>query len=162
MQIGNIFGGQPDPGKISKRTEAVEAMAGRAKAAAAAVAGPGGGKPALGEILAKYDVTHISPSDFSDMIQKLYKAGSISESDYQELAGIRVDLEAAGVKSDEQINLREFYAGKIQQLQREAAGGQDDGTSQQQLATATRRRDWVEKFALVQANPASAGIDAVA
>jgi hypothetical protein len=162
MQISNILGGHPDPTKVSKRGEPLEAAGARAlQAAEASASGAAAGKTTLREILAKYDVTHISPGEFSEMVQKLYKAGTISEGEYQELSGIRSDLESAGIRPDEQINLREFYASKLQQLQREATAP-GDGTTQQQLAPVARRRDWIEKFALMQANPAATGVDAVA
>jgi len=57
---------------------------------------------ALREILSQYDVRDISPRTFSEMLQRLHRAGVLADSEYQDLSLIRMDLEREGVSPDEQ------------------------------------------------------------
>ncbi len=68
---------------------------------------------AFREILSDYDVTEMTPNEFSEMVSKMYDEGIISEEQYQQLSQIRVELEKAGVDSSESINLLEFYLNKL-------------------------------------------------
>jgi hypothetical protein len=162
MQISNIAAGYSDPATIGKRAEQLEGLATRVmKSVDSHVKSALGGKSAAAAILSDYDVTRISPNEFSEMIQKLYQAGAITESDYQSLSGIRADLETAGVQGDDSVNLIDFYTRKVNELQQKAESGEEQ-EDRQLLAAATGRLDWVQKFALIQANPSSVGLDAVA
>jgi len=160
MQIANITAGYPDPTTVGKRGEAIEALAGRAlKAAEGRTPSTAGGSSAAAAILARYDVTRISPTEFSEMVQKLRQAGAISDSEFQELAAIRLDLESAGVKPDESVNLMDFYARKVKELQGKIENA-NDPAARQQLGPVLRRLDWVQKFATIQSNPGALGLDA--
>jgi hypothetical protein len=114
------------------------------------------------EIIRKYDITSISPDDFSQMLQKLYKAGALSEKDYQELSAVRADLEKQGVEPDERINLLELYSDKVSKAQKQLGTTLDEVARQRQIGPDMRRLDWLQKFAMIQANPDAVGLDVAA
>ena len=115
-----------------------------------------------GEILARYDVTDITPREFSEMVQKLYETGTISETELQQLAVIRQDMDLEDLDPDESIDLMEFYVKKIEKAQRQFEDLDGPPQPHQQLTPLLRRLDWIEKFALVQSAPDAIGLDAVA
>jgi acyl-CoA reductase-like NAD-dependent aldehyde dehydrogenase len=163
MQISNVLAGYSDPATMAKQGEAGEAAGARGLKAAEGHASPATGKAkAMAEILSRYDVTDISPAEFSRMIQRLFEAGTLSEQELQQLAAIRMDLDLDGVEVDESIDLLDFYAQKIEKLQRRLSDADTPGAGNQQLAPLLHRLDWLEKFALIQSTPDSIGLDAVA
>jgi hypothetical protein len=115
----------------------------------------------MNDILRKYDVTNITPEDFSKMIAKLHDANAISDQEFQELSTIRADLESQSVASDQSVNLVQLYADQLKKLQQQL-GDKPDAASQQKLAPAMHKLDWLQKFALLHANPDAAGIDLAA
>jgi len=163
MQISNVVAGHSDPATLAKQAETVGAVGGRPpKTAEIHAASATARTTAMAEILSRYDVTDISPAEFSKMIQRLFEAGTLSEQEVQQLAAIRMDLDVEGVKADESIDLLDFYAQKIQKLQRRLSDADTPGAGNQQLAPLLHRLDWLEKFALIQSTPDSIGLDAVA
>ncbi len=104
-------------------------------------------------ILEEYDVTDITPSEFSEMIQRLHDSGAISQAEFEQMAAIRVDLDAAGIDSDESVNLPEFCSKQLQESQRK---GDPDATA------LMARLDWMEKFALIQGDSDALGLDTFA
>ena len=162
MQISNVLAGWADPAAVAKRNDPFEAAGSRtAKTADAGTAATPGNRAALGQILGKYDVRRITPTEFAEMIQKLYQAGAITEGEFQELAAIRLDLEAANLKPNEPLNLMEFYAQKIKDAQRQSDSA-DTPSARPQLKPLLRRLEWIEKFSVIQSNPGAAGVDAIA
>ena len=105
----------------------------------------------------EYDITNITPESYLQMIQKLYKAGALSEKDYQELSAVRGDLEKAGIDPGESVNLLEFCSDKLKQDQKSRE------TPRTRPANSTRSgrapADWMQKFAMIQANPEAVGLD---
>ncbi len=163
MQISNVLPGYSDPAALGKRGEATESVGGRIAAAVDNALSPANKPQAeLADILSKYDVTDISPMEFTEMIQKLFEAGAISETELQQLAAVRHDLETEGVDPDESIDLLEFYVEKIEKLQRRRDDSDGLPGSHQQLGPMLRRLDWIEKFALIQSAPDAIGLDALA
>lgn len=132
----------------------------------AATAASTGVTSLLREIAADYDVTNISPREFSEMIGKLYEAGALSDQQYQDLSQVRADLDLQGVDPDETLNLVEFYLDKL----RELCGSLDDSDGSGSISAKTlpeaisaqRRLAWLEKLAALQAEPDSAGLDTTA
>ena len=127
------------------------------------------GDPAalLRDILARYDVTDISPRGFSEMIKKLHEVGTLSDADFQELSLIRQDLEMAGIDPDDELDLVDYYSQKLSELKRstdsDAASGLPASVSGvSQLNTIHRRLQWLEKFATIQSTPDAVGLDALA
>ncbi len=162
MQINNILAGYHDPTTVSRRSESGETSAATTDATAkTSSTSSANGNAALGEILSQYDVTNITPLEFSDMIHQLFNQGVIDENELQQLVAIRQDLDAAGVDNDEPVNLLEFYEERIEELQ-ELREDDELPNADQQIAPLLRRLDWVEKFAVIQSAPDAAGINAVA
>ncbi len=160
MQISNIISNLADPATWGKNNEASPATGENAlKSVQVQAQSNLSTRKASTEILRKYNVTCISPDDFSQMIQKLYQAGALSEKDYQELSAVRGDLEKKGVEANEPINLLEFYSDKVSKAQKELGDTLDEAAGQQRLGPDMRRLDWLQKFAMIQANPDSAGLD---
>ena len=116
----------------------------------------------MAEILSRYDVTDISPAEFSKMIQKLFEAGTLSDNELQQLAAIRLDLDIDGIEADESIDLLEFYARKIKKLQNRLSDSDAPAADHQQLSPLLHRLDWLEKFALIQSAPEAIGLNALA
>jgi hypothetical protein len=161
MQVANVTAGYSDPATLGKRGEPIEPGGFRPPKLAEILGSPGGGaKTSAAAILAKYDVARITPTEFSEMLQKLYHAGALSDGEFQDLAGVRVDLEAAGAGPEERIDLREFYAEQVKRIQRKFSDADSQAARQQRLAPILRRLDWIEKFAVIQANPGAVGLDA--
>ncbi|MBN2474589.1 MAG: hypothetical protein JXB62_08270 [Pirellulales bacterium] len=164
MQISQVSTGYSDPAALGKRSETQPAAGNRQPQGVEAASFSGvESSAAAAEILARYDVTDISPSELTEMIQKLYESGAISEGELQQLTAIRHDLEREGIDSDESVNLLEFYTELIEkQHRRLEASGETDETAGDQLRPLLRRLDWVEKFALVQSAPDAVGLDEMA
>ena len=163
MQVSGISAGFSDPPALGKRAEMSEVAGRRTPRSVDVHVGSAVGPTAhLAQILSKYDVTDISPIELSEMIQKLYEAGTISENELQQLATIRHDLDTDGVEPDESIDLLEYYVEKIEKLQRRLDDADDPPGSHQQLGPLLRRLDWIQKFALIQSAPDTINLDAVA
>ena len=163
MQISNVISGLADPTTWGKKSEtAVNAGANAAKSIEPQNQASPAVQKASVEILCNYDVTHITPEAFSQMIQKLHKAGAISEKDFQELSAVRGDLEKAGVEPNESINMLEFYSDKLGKAQKNLGANLDEAARQQSLGPDLRRLDWMQKFAMIQANPDAVGLDVAA
>jgi hypothetical protein len=117
------------------------------------------GWSALHEIVARYDVTRISPREFSDMIQQLFEADALSFDQYQGLTRVRLDLDAEGIAPDQRVNLLDFYSRKLAELEGRQTSARLFGG---EAASETRRHlAWLEKIALVQSD-ADLGLDASA
>ena len=99
------------------------------------------------EIVSQYDMTDITPNDFSTMIQQLYAKNAVSAKDMQELSSIRADLESAGVGADQSVNLQEFYQQRLAKAKADAAQSPDPVAAQANIQSIAARMTWVEKFA---------------
>ena len=166
MDVGGILRGM-SPSAISSRGDDGE------KEQPAAVAAPpqqpaGGGlqnTAALREILARYDVTNISPREFSELAQSLREAGVISEEDFQELATIRLELDQNGVEPDGPLNLVDFFQEKLQQQEdqiRRLEQKQGAPIDRADALRATLRQiDWIQKFTLINSAAEYEPLDAL-
>ena len=161
MQIRSVLAGHPDWTALGGGGDVGEA-AGRRPAESAPPHGPALKKSAAAEIISRYDVHSISPLEFSEMVQKLYEAGAISQTELQQLAAIRHDLDAEGLKPEESVDLLGFYVQQIESLQRRMDPSDGPPKNHEQLGPMLRRLDWVEKLALIQATPDAIGLDEVA
>ena len=162
MHIPSIFAGYSDLAPFGKNKEAADAAGGRAPEAAEARGSTSATTAAAAEILSRHDVTDITPTEFSMMIQKLYEAGAISEGELQQLTAIRHDLDTEGVEPDESLDLLDFYTRRIREAERHLEDIDGQPASHQQLGPFLRRLDWLEKFALIQSAPDAIGLDAIA
>ena len=130
MIVPNALSGLSNLTSLVKRSDTADIKgAAAAKAAAVAQSSPPTPTAAMREILSHYDMTDITPNDFSKLIQQLSDKGTISQKDTQELSSIRVDLENAGVGPDESVNLLEFYQQRIAKVQEAAAQSPNPGAA---------------------------------
>jgi len=107
------------------------------------------------EILKSYDVTHITPRQFSEMLQKLRESGVISEEEYLDLTQIRRDLTEAGIEADEPVDLLDFYQKLMRKLQLmlSLASTESIDGIQQTLQRAEKHLEWLEKVSTQQLEP---------
>ncbi|HYW79972.1 MAG TPA: hypothetical protein VE890_10375 [Thermoguttaceae bacterium] len=163
MQISNVSAGYSDPATLARRGEIADTDNSRSRQTIqlkdTATATP---SSLLSEVIAKYDVTDITPMDFSSMVQNLFEIGAITTEELQQLAVVGHDLDIEGIDPDESVNLIEFYTDKIEQLQRDREGVDTVPLPHQQLGPLLGRLDWIEKFALIQSAPDAIGLDTVA
>ena len=163
MQINTVRSGvYPDPMTPGKRSEPTEATGeGLLKSLTSLSESPSAATTALREILAEYDVTDITPREFSKMLHKMHKSGIITEDELKDLSLIRVDLDRDGIDPDESINLADYYANKLRK-QPPAFDVSELSGDEPSPEVLQRRLDWLEKFALIQSSSDVVGLDAVA
>jgi hypothetical protein len=137
--------------------------------AAAASANPATTSPAnapasdaMRQAVAGYDVTNISPRAYSEMLQKLRQANTLSEKDYQDLSSIRADLDRDGVNPDQPVNLVDLYTKKLAGIRGQSAAGQPTAAQQAAATSSQRQLDWLQKFARLHSGQVSTGLDTVA
>lgn len=121
MIVPKALSGLSDLTSLVKRSGAFDTKAAAGKAVAVAQSSPPTPTAAMRDILSHYDMTDITPNDFSKLIQQLSDKGTLSQKDTQELSSIRVDLENAGISPDESVNLLDFYQQRITKAQDTAA-----------------------------------------
>lgn len=156
MQIQNILSGYTDPA-ARRQPELLDAAGRIVIDQVAADSGLGSSSAeAARHVLGTYDVTRMSPKQFTEMIQRLFDAAVITQQEYEQLAAIRLDLDMAGIDPDAPVDLLEFYRDKIAEAHRHTERGAA-------VPDALRTRlDWIEKFALLQDGAGAFGLDAVA
>ncbi len=158
MQITGLSAGYADSGAVGRRTELPAAIGGKASEANAQTAGGSNASmDLLNGIVSQYDLTDISPRDFSKMLRELRDAGALTEGEYSELAQIRLDLDAENLDPDESVNLLEFYQQTLGRARHD--GNSPDAATA--LASMERRLDWLEKVAILQEAPDAAGMNAL-
>lgn len=120
---------------------------------------------AFHRILSRYDVTNITPGEFSNLVQELHEAGEIDDAEFRELAKMRLELEQSGVPFDEPTDLVDFFSDKLNKQADEfqtsrAADPLHPPTDKEAAAftaEAKRQLEWIRKFALVS----DAGAEAI-
>lgn len=121
---------------------------------------------ALRDVLSRYDVTHISARDFSQLLQELKQSGAITSDDMEELSLVRLELDRQGFDPDELLNLPELLQRKLQTQERELSRAEEkqgrpiDRSSV--LQTTLRQIDWISKFALIHQSGGYQSLNAVA
>jgi hypothetical protein len=172
MQISSLQTGAGDPATLGKKTPSlpISGAAASKTTAPAGAAKNSTNNAALTNILSQYDITNISPTEFSAMLRKLHDSGAVSTQEMSNLTQIRGDLDRAGVASNETVNLPEFYQKQLQQLQqsRQAITGTNQAAVAQrsaigqQIAAVQTRYDWVQKVAAMHDSSGSEGVDLAA
>jgi hypothetical protein len=166
MQISSLFSGYSDPTSLTKildpststdtkKVEKTGEPSATTQVSAEVVQG----------IVSRYDLTNITPQQFSEMLQSLREAGALTDQQFQDLSMIRMDLDAQGVTSDESVNLLDLYRDRLEQLQKQFDDAQDglaQGSPQpESLESVTRWLTWLEKIATLQSSPELMGVNAV-
>jgi hypothetical protein len=120
---------------------------------------------AFRQILSQYDISSITPRQFSAMLQKLHQSNTISDRQYQDLSQIRTDLDASGVQPDDEVDLVKFYSQKLNKAQGAAAAQTKTGSlpagQSQSLSAIQQRLGWLQKVSTIQNDPAE-GINSLA
>lgn len=163
MNVPSVLTGLTDlTSRLTRETTDTKAAVG--KTAAASPSSPPTPTAAMREILSHYDMTDITPNDFSKLIQQLSDKGTISQKDVQELSSIRVDLENAGISSDDSVNLLDFYQQRIAKVQEQSAQSPDPAAAKPTIDALVGRLNWIQRLAAVQqgAQGAQSGVNAVA
>jgi hypothetical protein len=165
MQISSVLNGYTDAANSGRRSDVTERAANRLPTTAVrGLSGPA--NSALGDIMADYDLTEITPEQYSEMLNRLRKEGAITEEEYTQLAQVRTELDHEGIASNETIDLLSVYRSRVAKLAKQAGdtsvSSAQRATYQQVLSGAQHRLDWLEKLELVHTQPDSIGLDAVA
>ena len=158
MQIGQLLAGYADQATAGKRNDRVES--GDLQTADQVSQSPtlsAGITALLRQVSARYNVTEITPREFSDMVDQLHQAGALTDGQMQELARVRVDLDLENVDADEEVDLVDFYADKLDEL----LSMEKDGGRSPDVAQAEKLLAWMEKFAVIQSSADVRGVDAL-
>ncbi len=155
MQISGLSAGYADSGAVARRSELMASLGGKAHEQAPQSAASANGTMSLvAGVVSQYDLTDITPRDFSQMLVELRDAGAITDAEYGDLAQIRLDMDAEGLDPDESLDLLEFYRKAIDRAQ------QGNGAGESPLLDAMqRRKEWLEKVAILQESPEAAGMN---
>ncbi len=166
MNVPNVLSGVTDlTSQVKNAATSAITPSAVGKAAAAAQSMAPTATAAMRGILSQYDMTDITPNDFSKLIQQMSQKGAISPKDVQELSSIRFDLENSGVNSDESVNLLEFYQKQIAKAQAAAAQSPNPVAAKANIDVLSAKLNWLQKFAAVSppgTQTSSSGVNAVA
>jgi hypothetical protein len=166
MQINTLSSRYLGLPTVRQGNEAVESAQSTLAETATAEANSAAASSTFRQILSQYDVSSITPRQFSEMLQKLHQSGTISDQQYQNLSQIRTELDASGVQSDQEVDLVKFYSQKLNAAQNTAAAtqaktGSSSNGSPPTMSTNQQRLDWLRKVSTIQNDPA-AGINSLA
>lgn len=120
----------------------------------------------LGSILVDYDLHQITPKQFTELLDRLQQADVLTPREHQQLGQLRLELDSAGVKSDEPIDLLSFLGRKLEQLKKsleQAQHSEDDAQVTALEATLKLTQDqsqWLAKLDAARRERPPAGLDA--
>lgn len=118
----------------------------------------------LREIVSQYDFEHISPREFSHLLQELQASGVMRPQELQELAQLRIQLDAQQADPDAPLNLLDYLSDQLTARQQAVAAAQANGEDvdeQAVLADVRRQSAWIQKFqAIVAQGPAGLDLSA--
>jgi hypothetical protein len=158
MQITGLSAGYSDSGAVGRRNELLEAVTGKGREQNSQAAGGLNARmEELKGIVSQYDLTDMTPRDFSEMLRELRDAGALTESEYSELGQIRLDMDIENLDPDDSLNLLEFYGKSVDR----ARGGSESDMASTMLASMERCLNWLEKVAVLQESPDAAGLNAL-
>ncbi len=162
MQVGNVTAGSEFSSTLANPADPALAAKRRGGNGVGLKPNENTDSAVAAEILARYDVTDITPREFSEMVQKLYDEGVLSQQELQQLTTVRHDLDLEGVDADESIDLHDFYTRLVHRAGREMENHDDGTIDRPRVSPMQHRLNWIEKFALIQAAPESLGLNALA
>ncbi len=139
------------------------ATASSAAAAEPRPAPPEGTTAALRRLAAQYDVTQITPRQYSRLLDGLHKTGALTEAELNQLGQVLLDLEQEGIEMDEELDLLKFYTDRLDKLQDRLDDLGADAEAFQAIAPSLssiqKRLDWISRLALLHAAPDGAGVN---
>jgi len=154
MQIGNILTQQQGAKAWSSSAQGFEAAAKRGLNVLLGRTASAESGSAVGQIVAQYDVSDITPCEFSEMVDKLRNTSALGDSDIRDLLQIRADLDCGGIGADEKVNLLTY-------CQQRYDSQNANADSSETAAALQRRLNWVQKLATMHEASDSVGIDAL-
>jgi hypothetical protein len=158
MQITGLSAGYADSGTVGRRSDLLAAVTGKGgQQSAGGVGGPNATMDLLKGIVSQYDLTDITPRDFSEMLRELRDAGAITDAEYGDLAQIRLDMDTENLDPDDSLDLVKFYEKTLDR----ARNADESEKASPTLAAMGRRLDWLEKVAILQESPDAAGMNAL-
>lgn len=169
MRVDQLANGYLGPIGYGRRAEPIEASEMATSDESSAAVDASGAAARFRQILAKYDPEHITPREFTNLVQELYAAGEISENELREWSLIRLELDAARLDPDEPLNLLDFFADKLRRLTeeadrvaREGMGDENERLLPEQLVAAQRQLEWVQRLAIIHSGGLAERIDTAA
>jgi len=103
--------------------------------------------PSLREVLARYELKRISPQDISKLARDLNEAGLINGEEFERLAGVRVELENAGIAANERIDVIAFLEERLNQILEARAADEETDSADDSVQRLTRQLDWLRQLA---------------
>ncbi len=170
MQINSVMNRYSDPTAGGKRGETAAAGTIKPLEGFEPTFEPGDAKAlSLRKILSQYDVTDITPREFSAMIHQMHKEGLISDDLFGQLSLVRGELDRAGIDADESLDLLAFHEKRLVELRLESmlTLGKVDKTDEDEEPAAVdrdaikERLGWLRKMAVAQESPEMVGLNAV-
>lgn len=168
MNISSVINRYSDPMFGSRRSEAAakESATAMLEGFGPVVESGDAKSEALRDILNKYDVTDITPREFSEMLQELRQADLISDAQFQQLNLMRGELEQASIDADDSVDLVSFYERRLAEVQLDAMfnpqGSSEGETESSEKIKVEQRLAWVQKMAAARDSADSVGLNAVA
>jgi hypothetical protein len=166
MQISSVLSGYADATSGGRRSDSTERSTGHAGESQSSRGLSGTPTEAMRQVMADYDLTQITPQQYSEMLDRLRKGNAITEEEYSQLSQVRTELDSEGVGESEKVDLLSFYHQRSQRLSKQVEETSSDTAGRAALAKSLRdtqhRLDWLEKLEMVHAQPDSIGLDAVA
>jgi len=162
MQIQQVLTGLADAARTGTRKYLGAAETAGEKSAEIARSSPLSPSRLMADIVAHYDVTDITPAEFSEMIHQFAEAGVLPKAELDTLAAIRVELEAEGIEADESVNLIEFYTERLDRVRRDLELEPNSLVLKRQLADVLQKLQWLQKLDLIHSDPDVLGLDALA
>lgn len=170
MQIGKMNFGQLATPIFGSRSDQTGAQSGDVPLAAPTDSTTGSSATSTSDyrqILSKYNVSDITPREFSQLIHDLSASGAINDSELQELTSIRFDLDKSGYDADEKVDLVNLFGARLKQLQESS---KDAGTGvetsdqtperrQANLDASQKQLEWLQKFATLHAESSSESLN---
>jgi len=161
VQINQLLAGYPDRTSAGQRNDRTESDVSRSADQSQPPPTLSNGLTAmLRQVAARYNVTEITPREFSDMLDALHQAGALADEQLQQLARVRIDLDLEDVDPDEEVDLVDFYSDKLDELLRSEGDGSLSGGRSPDVVQAEQLLGWMEKFAVIQSSSDVLGLDA--
>lgn len=163
MQITSVLSGYADATNGGRRSESSERSTSRSAGSQLTRGLSGTPNEAMQQIMADYDLTQITPEQYSEMLNRLRKENAITEEEYAQLSQVRTELDGEGIDPNETIDLLSFYHQRSQDLSKRleetSTNTAGRATLGQSLTATQHRLDWLEKLEMVHSQPDSIGLD---